>query len=229
MGLGKLTDGSLIFKRKFRYTFTLQPYTATKPIPEVFIKTAKRPSVTIGESEINFLNGKMYIPGKAVWDEMEITLMDMAPASGQGDFSNQVLYDWLNAVYEFSNPTSLRMGAWAGSRAGVAAGTGGYGADAYIYLYDGAGNTLEGWRLEQAWPKSINFGELDYNSEDTVDITLSLRFSKVSYKSYCGGTQTAVDYGGCSGVNNSAALLNLSDNITGFGGTSVGVAANQGI
>lgn len=194
MGLGRLRDSSLIFKRKFRWTLTLRPYCQNGgTIPEVFIKTAKRPNIEIGETQIDFLNGRMFIPGKATWNEMEVTLMDISDSSG--NLQNSSVYNWLATVYSFYDPDSL----WMSGRVGGPTTTG-YGCQANIYTYDGSGNALEEWILEQAWPKNIDFGELSYESEDTLDITLTLRYATAKYQSYCPQFTPKGCYDGCDGT-----------------------------
>jgi len=38
------------------------------------------------------------------------------------------------------------------------------------------GDKVEQWDLKQAWIKSANFGTLAFDSNDPVDITVSLRY-----------------------------------------------------
>jgi len=53
-------------------------------------------------------------------------------------------------------------------------------------MYDGCGEPIEIWTLSDAWPKAINFGDLDYSSSDTSDIEITLRYGQVAYDNKCG-------------------------------------------
>jgi hypothetical protein len=45
-----------------------------------------------------------------------------------------------------------------------------------IIQIDANGDALETWTLNNAWVKSVNFGNLDYSSDDINDITFTFRY-----------------------------------------------------
>ncbi len=57
-----------------------------------------------------------------------------------------------------------------------------------LVLWDGCGIPLEAWLLRNMWPQSVNFGDLDMASSEEVTVELTLRYSNVEYKSFCGGS-----------------------------------------
>lgn len=178
MGLGKLAGPDLVFKRKYQWAFEIQPYCGDL-IPAHYVKLASRPNITIEETEINFLNGKMWIPGKASLETITVTYYDIAN-SGDGISG---LFSWLATVYNFTDPVGLHQS----SKRGNGKGSGGYSADATLSMFDGCGATLELWNYKHVWPQSINFGELDYSSSEEVTIELTLRYSSVELVLMCGG------------------------------------------
>lgn len=169
MGIGRLGAADIIIKRKFQYTFRVDNICGGQSVPESFVKLAARPNLTIEETEINFLNAKTWIPGKASWETITVTYYDAAATD------NQPLWNWLASVYEFSNPVTLRMGS---SRRD-------YSGRGQLVMYDGCGTALEQWTLNDLWPQAINFGELDYSSSEESTIELTLRYSSVTYESFC--------------------------------------------
>ncbi len=179
MGLGPLGTGTLIFKRKFRWTMSLEYCTGGTPkrVAEEFVKVGSRPQIDIEETEINYLHGKMFIPGKATWQTMTVTYFDVAGSAAGllGGASINSLFGWIASVYDITDSTKLYMGGKLSDYEGVAT----------IFLYDGCGNALEGWLLNNVWPQSVNFGELDMGSSEECTIELTLRYSNVNYKSYC--------------------------------------------
>lgn len=191
MGIGQVGvgDPNVVFKRKFRWTLEVMgkggcPFR----VPPYFVKVAARPNLSFEETEINFLNDKTWIPGKASWEAITVTYMDVAGTLG-GDAAggNLGLYDWLTNVFDFTRPTRKFMNSRRINYAG----------EATLTLWDGCGNPLEIWKLLDAWPQAINFGDLDYSSSDTVDIELTLRYSQVSFEHRCPGHQIALCCEGC--------------------------------
>ena len=170
MGIGVVGQPDITFKRKFRYTFEISGFCNNQQnlVPEYFVKVAGRPNLSIEETEINHLNGKMWIPGKASWETISVTYIDAANAQMQS------LWNWLASVYNFTDPVNLQMG---NRRDWDATGT--------INMYDGCGVLLEQWQLQHVWPTAIDFGDLDYSSSDEANIELTLRYWDVTYVSYC--------------------------------------------
>lgn len=182
MGIGPvgLGDPNLTVKRKNLWTLEIQGNNPNCPfkIPPYFVKIASRPNISFEETEINFLNDKMWLPGKATWEAINVTFMDVAGTlSGQAAGGNLDLYQWLLSVFDFRSPTKKFMNS---KRMG-------HTATATLKLWDGCGTELETWTLGDVWPQAINFGDLDQSSSDTVDIELTLRYSKVSFVHYCPG------------------------------------------
>lgn len=171
MGLGRLGGRQLVFKRKFRWTFEVSEVCGGSSVPPHYVKLAARPNITVEETEINYLNGRTWIPGKASWETITVTYYDVAT----GD--NLPLWNWLASVYDFTKPVELPMGSHRGDYAGVGK----------LTMYDGCGTALERWTLEDMWPQSINFGELDYSSSEEATIELTLRYSQVEFKPLCPG------------------------------------------
>jgi hypothetical protein len=171
MGIGRLGFQNLVFKRKFRYTFELEDICLGGSVPRHYVKLAARPNLSIEETEINFLNAKTWIPGKAAWETITVTYIDVADS-----FNNQ-LYTWLASVYDFTDPIELKMGSQKND----------YAAKAIIKLWDGCGAELESWELKDVWPTNVNFGDLDYANSEEVTIELTLRYSDVQYTNVCPG------------------------------------------
>ena len=170
MGIGRLGDGDVIIKRKFRWTFEVTLYCNKQKVPAHFVKMASRPDITIEETELNFLNEKIFIPGKATFEAMNVTYIDVSTKD------NLPLWTWIANVYDFSDPECRHMNTSIDSYAGRGD----------LRLLDGCGQFLEGWVLGNMWPSSVKFGELDYAQSETVDIELTLRYSRLQYQSACG-------------------------------------------
>jgi hypothetical protein len=195
MGIGLLNAPSTILKRKFRFLFGIQycqsgSANTNNVVSPSFVKSANRPDITIQDTELNFLNQTTWIPGKAKWETIEVTYWDVAGAQNAG------LFSWLASVYNFTSVCRFQSTALAD-----------YGGIATIVMLDGCGNPLESWILNDAWPSSIKFGELSYESSDVAEVTLTLRYSDVQYNSFCGGN---INPCGCVTTCSSTATPNPS-------------------
>jgi len=179
MGMGRLGGDQVTHKRKFRWTFEVRRDAATtggngrRNVPASFVKMASRPNISIEETEINFLNGKTYIPGKGTWETITVTYYDI------GGDDNIGLWDWLADVYDFTNPLNNYQNANRQCYSGIG----------ICSLYDGCGNPMERWTLGDCWPQAVNFGELDYASSEEATIEVTVRYSNVSYVNLCGTAQ----------------------------------------
>jgi len=184
MGLGDIGQSGLVFKRKFRWTMQIgYCFSGSTPklVAEEFVKVGARPSLEIEEQEINYLHGKFWLPGKATWQAITVTYYDLA---GSGPFGTGLttsgaeitsIFGWIASIYDITDPVNLHMGSAPQT----------YYGQALLYLYDGCGNTVEGWLLQNMFPTSINFGELDMSSSEECTVELQLRYANVQYKSYC--------------------------------------------
>jgi len=177
MGLDKIGGPAIVFKRKYRWTFDVQ--WNNQIVPSAFVKVASRPNLTIEETEINYLHGKMWIPGKGSWESITVTYYDIGGAGAGG---MQTLWNWLASVYNFTDPNSLSQT----SRRGNDGAEGGWAAIGTLSMYDGTGATMETWELKNMWPTAVNFGDLDYSSSEEASLELTLRFSEAKYTPSCG-------------------------------------------
>ena len=182
MGLGRIGERSVIFKRKFRWTFEVYDICGLggDSVEASFVKLASRPNISFEETELNFLNGKTWIPGKGTWETITVTYVDAAVDD------LRPLYRWLAAVYEFNDSITLRQGNrdnWA--------------ATGVLTMFDGCGAEIEVWTMGNMWPQAINFGDLDYASSDECTLELTLRYSDVNYTNFCPGFDVEMCCSGC--------------------------------
>ncbi len=138
-------------KRKNRWIFAIEG------IDAFILKTAARPSFTMNEQEINFINAKRYIAGKMTFDQMNVTLHDPIAPSGA-----QQVMEWIRTHYESVS-----------GRAGYADF---YKRDCQLKMLDPVGTVVELWDIKGAFLTNANFGDLSYDGEEPADISLTIRF-----------------------------------------------------
>ena len=126
-------------------------------IPAMLIKTANRPSITFEEVELNHLNIKRYIKGKASWETIEITMYDpIVPSAAQA------VMEWIRLSHE--------------SVTGRDGYSDFYKKEVTIKVLGPVGDVVETWVLKGTWIQSANFNDLDFASSDPVDISVTLRY-----------------------------------------------------
>jgi len=138
-------------KRKFRWVFSIEG------IDAFLIKTAARPNVTISEQEIQFINSRRYLAGKANFDAITVVMYDPIAPSGA-----QQVMEWVRTHYESVS-----------GRAGYADF---YKRDCQLKMLDPVGTVVELWDLKGCFLTNAQFGELDYGTEDPTEISLTIRF-----------------------------------------------------
>ncbi len=166
MNIGSTFEsGTKVYKRKFRWAFLLK-----RPIPVLksgnhsygahIVRISSRPEFNFDEQEVQHISEKVYLPAKAFWNPIKITVFDLENES--------YLYDWLKLFYD---PEKGNMQPVAGNK--------GLGE---LYLYDGLGNPIEYWEIQGCWPQSIVWGELDYSTSDLVDTSFTCRYDRAVKK-----------------------------------------------
>lgn len=168
MGIGYVGDANVIIKRKFRWKMLIQ-WGPGNIINEWFVKVAARPKLAIESAEVSFLNATTWLPGKAKWEAIQVQYRDVAGEKGAIDMMN--LYNWILSIYNFQDSVKLQQNeknGWYGK--------------VFLQLYEGCGTLLEEWMLGSCYPESVDFGGLDYGSNEEVTIDLTLKYSEVFYR-----------------------------------------------
>ena len=126
-------------------------------IPAYLIKTANRPSITFEEVELNHMNVKRWVKGKATWESLEITLYDPVVPSAA-----QAVMEWVRLGHE--------------SVTGRDGYSDFYKKDVDVQVLGPVGDIVEQWKLKGAWVQSANFNDSDFASSDPIDIEVTLRY-----------------------------------------------------
>lgn len=139
-------------KRKFRWVFAIEG------IDSFLMKTAARPQLTTEEIAMPFINSTRYIAGRTQFGDLSVTLYDPIAPSGA-----QQVMEWVRTHFESVS-----------GRSGYADF---YKRDIQLKMLDPVGTVVELWDIKGAFIKTANFGDaLDYNTNDAVEISLSLRY-----------------------------------------------------
>ena len=141
------------FEPKLKNRFIMQ----VDGIPAYMIKTANRPQVTFEEVELNHMNVKRYVKGKAAWQSLQITLYDPVVPSAA-----QAAMEWIRLSHE--------------SVTGRDGYSDFYKKDITINVLGPVGDKVEEWTLKGAFISAATFGDMDWATEDPVNIELTIKY-----------------------------------------------------
>jgi len=138
-------------KRKNRWIFALEG------IDSFLIKTANRPSISIEEQTISYMNSKRYVAGLASFETLALTLHDPIAPSGA-----QQVMEWVRTHFESVS-----------GRSGYADF---YKRDCQLKLVDPVGTVIELWDIKGCFLTNAGFGDVSYEDGAPMEIALTLRF-----------------------------------------------------
>lgn len=142
--------------RKNRWLFR---FPSSLGIQEYWMASASRPSITITDVEIPFLNTSVYISGRFNWEPITLVLNDPI-----GPSATQAVMEWVRLHAE---SITGRMGYKAG-----------YAKNVEIEMLDPTGVVVQKWVLENTIIASSDFGDLSMDDDGLAQITLNLRFDR---------------------------------------------------
>ena len=157
------SDYTLQPKRKHKWLLYLRA-----DLPAFVAKNVKKPSFEIGEFQHKFFGHSFYYPGSVEWKEMTMTLVDpMEP-----DVTRK-LYEYLEGS-GYSIPEKADEPHTISKKRAVDM----LGAQVRLSQFKGGDDDspIETFVLHNPWIKMVEFGDLDYTSDDFVEINLTLRY-----------------------------------------------------
>lgn len=149
-------------RRKHRWVFeTLGRGSGTFSQTELLLlQSASRPAGQFEEVEMHHNQEVAKYAGKSTWEPMTLTWYD---AEQQPDISAGI-YQWIETVV---NQRSISV---AHPRF--------YKRTASLAMLNGAGAPTETWSIMGTWPKSWNYQELDYTSNEIQTVEVVMFFDR---------------------------------------------------
>ena len=129
---------------------------AINDIPAYLIKTANRPAISFEEVELNHMNVKRYVKGKATWETVEFTLYDPVVPSAA-----QAVMEWVRLAHE--------------SVTGRDGYSDFYKKDVSFNVLGPAGDVVEEWSGKGCWITAANFGDMSFDASEAVEISVTMR------------------------------------------------------
>ena len=208
MRINQVKPNQIMIKRRFRYFFEISNVLTMRSLTglnqdfkaQAWAVQATRPTAQFDETEVRHVSEIVYYPTRIRWEPITVTLIDVHK-------SNQI-YNWLYALCALDNSVFSYFDNWHGYEPVTGSDSNAVGdtevkRDCMITMFNGIGETLERWMLQGSYPQSVNFGELDYTSNDFATVELTLRYDRAFIDDAGSGAQ------GGSGPSVSASGLAL--------------------
>ena len=159
------SQGLLMPKLKYRFRATFLNFGVSQPTTELTkqVMDIKRPSVNFNPITIDIYNSKVYLQGKPEWQETTVNLRDDA-----GGNVSRLVGEQIQKQFDFMEQASAASGI-------------DYKFQMTFEMLDGANgtltpNVLEAWNLYGCFISQVDYGEMNYTSNDPATIALTLRF-----------------------------------------------------
>lgn len=133
-------------------------------IQEWWVDSGNRPHFSQNSTDIHFLNTQTYVIGKYKWETMSFTLRDPI-----GPSASQAVMEWVRLHSESIT-----------GRQGYACA---YKRDLILEMLDPTGTAISQWIIKGAMITDVNFGDLNYSSDDlaTIEITIQPAYCILSF------------------------------------------------
>lgn len=159
------SQGLLMPKLKYRFRATFVNFGVSNPTTELTkqVVDIKRPNVNFNPITIDVYNSKVFLQGKPEWQETTVNLRDDATGA-----VSKLVGEQVQKQYDFLEQASAPSGI-------------NYKFQMVFDVLDGGNGTvmptiLEQWELDGCFLSTVDWGDMAYNSNDPVQIALTVKF-----------------------------------------------------
>ena len=165
------TDPTLEPKRGYKFILSMPGGTSTNGLREFLVKSVGKPQFEVGSVSHDFLNHQFYYPGKTIWQPITAVIVDTVDPTAN---ATQELMKMLEES-GYSLPSNPAAGGGLGTVSKDKAVNAALGK-VKIKTLDSDGTTIEEWVLNNAFLQRAEFGELSYDNEELLNVTLTIQY-----------------------------------------------------
>ena len=147
---------------------------ASDKIETYAIKTVKKPSFSVSEVPHQYIAHTFYYPGRVTWNPIDITFIDPVNPDQSAVITNM----FVRAGYNAPKNAELALRSFSKEQYVAAVGT------PRITQIDAEGNPIEEWALNNCFFTAIDYGQLDYGSEEMVINSVTLRYDYATLETF---------------------------------------------
>jgi len=175
------TQGLLMPKLKYRFRAIFENFGVSTDKVELTKQVASisRPNLNFNPFTIDVYNSKVNLVGKPSWEAVNVTLRDDA-----GGNISKLVGEQIQKQFDFAEQASASSGIDYKFLLKFEMLDGGNGAN--------QPNVLETWELYGALVQTVNYGEMDYSSNEPATIALTIMYDNAIQSPIGTGIGTAV-------------------------------------
>ncbi len=158
-------------KRKFRWIATIGK---GDKIYKYVVQKVTKPEWTTTNKEHKILGHTFNFPGPVTWNTVDVNFIDLAGGDDDIEQGNAALF-LQDAIYAagYQFPSKIGDATIGVTKARATTALGGLKVD----QLDSSGHVLETYKFHNPFIEKVNFGgDFDYDTDDFVDVTLTLRY-----------------------------------------------------
>ena len=138
-----------------------------------YAKSFKKPSFTVKDVAHKFLNHTFYYPGSLEWDAVDLTVVDPVDPI---DTVGTVALLLTNMGYNIPDGAAEVAAGGGHTTISKRKGVGALGAVTVTQIGDSSNEALETWTLQNCFLTKADLGQLDYGSDDLLEVKLTFRY-----------------------------------------------------
>ena len=175
------TQGLLMPKLKYRFRAVFENFGVSTDRVELTkqVATISRPNLNFNPFTIDIYNSKVNLVGKPTWEPVTVTLRDDA-----GGNVSKLVGEQIQKQFDFMEQSSASSGIDYKFILKFEMLDGGNGAN--------APTVLETWELYGGLVQTVNYGEMDYSSNEPATIVLAVMYDNAVQAPVGTGIGTAV-------------------------------------
>tara|TARA_Y100000114_G_scaffold36845_1_gene32363 strand:- start:10094 stop:10660 length:567 start_codon:yes stop_codon:yes gene_type:complete len=158
-------------KRQFRYYATFGGNDPGSKIESYAIKSVTKPAFTVGSVPHQYVAHTFYYPGRITWSPVDITFVDPVNPDSSAVVSNMIV----QAGYRKPLDENTARKSFSKQNFKNALG------QITFNQIDAEGEKVDEWRLVNSFFTSVNYGTLDYGSEDLVVLSVTVQYDYAEY------------------------------------------------
>jgi phage tail-like protein len=170
-------DAKAEFRRKHRWRVSTGP--GLDAGDWTYLQKAQRPHYKLEEPVVHHNEEQAYFAGKRSWEPIALVFYDKVGANGgsasgaagggSSDLSTK-LWQWIAETGGNDNVTDVKTATTSLPSD--------YKKQLILQMLDGQGEPDETWQIFNAWPKEVNWNDLDYTNTEIQLINVTLRYDR---------------------------------------------------
>jgi hypothetical protein len=164
-------------KRAYRWTVTINN------IAVWMAKSVSKPGFSISEISHRFINHTFWYPGRVEWSQISVVLVDPVSPDAAASVMSIIEASGYTPPWEkVTNWRTISKNSAVNSLSGVK-----------IEQIDSNGFPLETWTLQNPWIKDVKFGDLSYDNDEIMTVSLTLRYDWANLKTHSPAQNLGLD------------------------------------